>query len=135
MKTVMVSGNFDPFHYIHLEYIKKASALGNLICIVSNDHQVILKKGKVNEPSCERLEILLLIFKGLGIGGEILLNVWDRDTITITEALRLIKPDILCRGSDKTIEDMPSEEKRVCDEMGIEIVHIEGRQMHGRDFI
>ena len=36
--------------------------------------------------------------------------------ILVAEALRALKPNVFCRGTDKTIEDMPVAEKRVCKE-------------------
>ncbi|KKN31721.1 hypothetical protein LCGC14_0821060 [marine sediment metagenome] len=134
MKTVLISGNFDPFTFAHLEYIKQALALGNLICLISSDKQVVMKKGKVNEPAFERQEILFLILKGLGVGCQVLINKWDKETLAV-EALRHLKPDIFCRGTDKSIEDIPPDEKKVCEELGIEIVHVKGKQAHGSEFI
>ncbi len=135
MKRVMISGHFDPFHYAHLCYIKKASELGDfVICIVSSDKQVMMKKGKVNEPERERAEIVGLILDGLGISYQVLGNYVDKETTLVAEVLKVIKPDIFCRGTDKTIEDMPPEEKRVCDELGIKIVHVNGKIVHGSDF-
>ena len=47
VKTVAVSGYFDPIHIGHLEYFKLAKELGDkLIVIVNNTHQCVLKKGK-----------------------------------------------------------------------------------------
>ena len=47
MKTVAISGYFDPIHVGHLEYIAEARKLGDkLIVIVNNNHQCVLKKGK-----------------------------------------------------------------------------------------
>ena len=136
MKTVLISGHFDPFHFAHLEYIKQASKLGDfLICVVSSDRQVIMKKGVVNEPERERAEIVGLILCGLGIRSQVLVNYLDRDTTLVARELNSLKPGIFCRGTDKTIDDMPPDEKKVCDELGIEIVHTEGVQVHGSDFV
>ena len=132
---VLVSGNFDPFHYVHLDYIKKASKLGDfLIAVVSSDEQVVKKKGKFNEPAQDRVEILDWILTGLQVPHVTLINTWDRETTHITNALEFIKPDILCRGTDKNAEDMPEDEKKACDELGIQIVHIKGKIVHGSEF-
>ena len=117
-------------------YIKKAMLHGDyLVCLVSSDRQVIMKKGKVNEPERERADILHLILEGLGYPHYILINSWDIGDTHITFALRFIYPDILCRGTDKKIEDMPVDEKQVCDELGIQIVHVKGKVAHGSSFI
>lgn len=132
---VMVSGNFDPFHYAHLDYIKQASNKGYLlVCVVSSDEQVIMKKGRVNEPEAERAIIVDLILRGLGCPSTVWVNHFDKGTTLVTEAIRHLRPDIFCRGTDKTLEDMPPEEKKVCDELGIKIVHVRGKIAHGSEF-
>ncbi|KKK79960.1 hypothetical protein LCGC14_2828270 [marine sediment metagenome] len=135
MKTVMISGYFDPFHYAHLEYIKKASKLGdNLVCVVSDDKQARMKKGKANEPADKRAEIIDLILMGLGVQHTVYVNTID-ETTYVAKVLRQIFPDIFCRGSDKAIEDMPPDEREACEELDIEIVHLDGVQAHGSDFV
>ena len=124
MKTVMVSGHFDPFHDVHLAYIKQAMAIGGyLICVVSSDVQLLKKKGKVNISEAGRTEIVDLILEGLHVPHETRWNVWDKETTLVAEALRALKPDIFFRGGDKTLETMPAEERKVCDELVIQIRH------------
>jgi len=136
MKTVMVSGHFDPFHFAHLEYIKHASQMGDfLIVVVSSDKQAILKKGKANEPALARAEILDLILKGLEIKHKVLVNMIQDETTYVSKMLEYFKPDIFVRGTDKTIDDMPKEEKAVCDRLGIKIVHVKGKIVHGSEFV
>jgi len=120
----MVSGHFDPFHDGHLDYIKQASKLGNyLICVVSSDEQLRMKKGSVNIPEQGRTKILESVLRGLDVPYEVVLNKYDEGTSLIAETLKIFKPDILVRGGDKTIDDMPADEQRVCTQYGIRIVH------------
>jgi len=136
MKTAMISGHFDPFTYAHLDYIKGASKLGDsLVCVVSNNKQAEMKKGRVNEPVEDRAEILDLIMRGLDIEHQVYVNTLDKRTTYVSEMIAHIHPDIFCRGSDKSIEDMPPDEKKVCEELGIEIIHVKGKIIHGSDFI
>ncbi len=59
MKTVAVSGYFDPLHVGHLEYLKMAKSLGDkLIVIVNSDLQASLKKGKSFMSEKDRIEII-----------------------------------------------------------------------------
>ena len=135
MKTVMVSGHFDPFHFAHLDFINQAVKLGDqLICLVSSDKQVIIKKGKVNEPEVERAKLIGQMLIALQRPFVVLVNQWDSDGL-VAKALEALKPDIFCRGTDKTIDDMPKEEKEVCDRLGIKIIHIKGKIAHGSEFI
>ena len=120
----MVSGHFDPFHDGHLSYIKQAREYGDfIVCCVSTDKQLMIKKGKVNIPEKGRLEIMRLIMNGLKYSNITFLNVWDTDTTLIANALKYWQPHILLRGGDKTIDDMPPEERKVCEDMGIKVVH------------
>src|SRR3990167_2041505 len=135
MKTVMVSGHFDPFHFAHLDFINQAVKLGDqLICLVASDKQWIMKKGKVNEPEQERARLISQLLLGTGHAFVVLINQWDGDGL-VAKALEALKPDIFCRGTDKTIDEMPKEEKEVCDKLGIGIIHIKGKIAHGSEFI
>ena len=118
----MISGHFDPFTHGHLSYIKQAKG-DMLLCVVSSDSQLLMKKGKVNVPEKHRLEIMDIILTGLGLPHVTVLNIWDKDTTLVAEALRFLQPAIFFRGGDKTIEDMPPEERQVCDDLGIKILH------------
>ncbi len=60
MKTVAVSGGFDPVHIGHLRMFQKARELGDkLIVILNNDNWLKAKKGKEFMPELERAEILM----------------------------------------------------------------------------
>lgn len=137
MKTVLVSGHFDPLHDIHLEYIQYAMNYGDyLICLVSTDRQVLMKKGKVNVPEEGRLKLLRCALKGLGIPCHVALNVHDKDTPLIAKALRYWHPDVLCRGADKKPDDIPPEEHNVCCDLDIKVVYAELKtERHGAEMI
>ena len=48
MKTVIVSGFFNPLHGGHLDMIEAAKDLGDrLVVIVNNDVQQVMKKDKI----------------------------------------------------------------------------------------
>lgn len=144
MKIVMISGHFDPFTDAHLDYLQQVRDLGHkdfrLICIVSSDKQLVAKKGFVNIPEEGRRLILSYIIHGIKyiIGDDdflVHINRWDNNGITIAKALEHWKPDILFRGGDKTLVDMPPEEKEVCDRLGIKIIHAQFRiDRHGSKF-
>lgn len=118
MKTVAISGGFDPIHKGHVRYILEAITLGNwLKVILTRDDQLIAKKGKVFMGYDERKEILEAV-----IGddrGEVLPNI--DSTIASTDSIRKYKPDIFAKGGDTwDIDNLP--EAKVCKELGIEIV-------------
>jgi len=126
---VCVAGGYDPFHDGHLEHIKKAMELGDyLIVLVSNDEDMIRKKGKCNIPLASRMEIVALILKGLGLPSEVIETI-DNDG-TQTETLRMVRPDIFAKGGDRTPDNMPQSEIEVCQEIGCEIVYGVGEQLN-----
>jgi cytidyltransferase-like protein len=136
MKTVMITGNFDPLTDAGLDYIEQAMKQGDyLICIVSSDKQLVMKKGRVNIPQHGRFRLIDLVLKGLDCNHMTYINIYDNDTTLVAEALRHYRPDILFRGGDKTLDDMPVEERMACNDLGIKILHGEFRiNRHGSDF-
>lgn len=59
MKIVIVSGYFNPLHGGHLDMIESAAGLGDeLIVIVNNDKQQVLKKGKIILDEKNRLRLM-----------------------------------------------------------------------------
>ena len=126
---VCVAGGFDPFHDGHLQHIKKAMELGDcLIVLVSNDQDMIRKKGKCNIPLASRIEIVELILKGLRFPGAVVTTIDDDGTQAKT--LKMIRPDILAKGGDRTPDNMPRNEVEACREIGCKIVYGVGAQLN-----
>ena len=115
MKTVAISGYFDPIHVGHLEYIKEARKLGDkLIVIVNNNHQCILKKGKPFMDENDRV----LITSSLKDVDDVFLSV-DKDK-TVCKSLEQIKPDIFANGGDRKNYEIP--ESTICKKYNIQII-------------
>ena len=112
---IAVSGYFDPIHVGHLEYLKMAKGLGDiLIVIVNNNRQCILKKGKFFMDEKDRLEIV----KAIKFVDEVFLSV-DEDR-TVCKSLELIRPNIFANGGDRSTNEVP--ETSVCKKYEIEMV-------------
>lgn len=115
MKTVAISGYFDPIHVGHLEYIKEARKLGDkLIVIVNNNHQCILKKGKPFMDEKDRL----VITSSLKDVDDVFLSI-DNDK-TVCKSLEQIKPDIFANGGDRKNYEIP--ESTICKKYNIQII-------------
>jgi D-beta-D-heptose 7-phosphate kinase/D-beta-D-heptose 1-phosphate adenosyltransferase len=115
IKTVCVSGGFDPIHIGHVRYIQEAAKLGDyLIVILNSDEFLVKKKGKAFMPFEERKEILFAID-----GVDEVFMAIDKD-MTVCETLELLKPDIFAKGGDRTLENIP--EKETCERLGIDMV-------------
>tara|TARA_A100001011_G_scaffold51375_1_gene49400 strand:- start:20533 stop:20955 length:423 start_codon:yes stop_codon:yes gene_type:complete len=112
---IAVSGYFDPIHVGHLEYLKMAKSLGDiLVVIVNNNQQCVLKKGKFFMDEKDRLEIV----KAIKYVDEVVLSV-DRDK-TVCKSLELIRPNIFANGGDRSTDEVP--ETSVCKKYKIEMV-------------
>jgi cytidyltransferase-like protein len=119
MKTVAVSGGFDPIHSGHLDLFREAKAIGDrLIVILNNDAWLEKKKGYVFMSEVERAEIL----RAIRYVDEVYVtnHTMDDMDISVSEALRDVKPDIFANGGDRVITNIP--ELAVCEELGIEMV-------------
>ena len=114
MKTVAISGYFNPLHVGHVRYITEASKLGDLIVIVNSDLQVDLKGSVPFQSENERAEIISAI-KGVK---EVIIAI-DSDS-SVCNTLAFIAPDIFAKGGDRTIDNIP--EKEICDELGIQMI-------------
>ena len=115
MRTVAISGYFDPIHVGHLEYIIKAKKLGDkLVVIVNNNHQCVLKKGKPFMDENDRVRIV----SSIKYVDEVFLSI-DKDK-TVCKSLEKIKPDIFANGCDRKNYEVP--ESVVCNKYNIEII-------------
>ena len=119
---IAVSGYFDPIHVGHLEYLKMAKSLGDiLVVIVNNNHQCVLKKGKFFMDENDRLEIV----KAIKYVDEVVLSV-DKDK-TVCKSLELIRPNIFANGGDRSTDEVP--ETSVCKKYKIEMVDGLGKKI------
>ena len=115
MRTVAISGYFDPIHVGHLDYINEAKKLGDkLIVIVNNNHQCVLKKGKPFMDENDRVTIV----SSIKHVDEVFLSI-DKDK-TVCKSLEKIKPAIFANGGDRKNYEIP--ESKICEEHGIEII-------------
>ena len=116
MKTVMISGGFDPVRSGHLHLIKGAWMLGDYLkVILTRDEQLIMKKGYAFMPYFERKEVL----ESIRWVNEVVENI-DHD-LSSRKTLAKYQPNIYARGGDK----LPKEqwlEYETCHKFGIQMV-------------
>jgi cytidyltransferase-like protein len=124
IKTLVIaSGYFNPIHKGHVEYLNRSKSIGDfLFVIVNNDYQRELKGSKEFQSQDERKFIvgnlksvddtMISIDKNREVGNTIkliYLEIKDKfDKIIFTN------------GGDQTTAS--EYEKRICDELGIEMV-------------
>lgn len=124
MKTVAVSGGFDPVHVGHVRMFEEARKLGDrLVVILNNDHWLKKKKGYAFMPESERAE-LLKYFRC--VDDVVITKHAENPTdMSVCDALRELKPDIFANGGDRKLDNVP--EVAVCQEIGCEMVFNVGR--------
>ena len=114
MKTVCVSGYFNPIHRGHIDYLREAAALGdNLVVILNNDEQVKLKGSIPFMDEAERFQIL----KAIKYVDVVIASI-DKDE-TVCKTLEMIKPDIFAKGGDRIDTNTP--EFDLCNKLGIQV--------------
>jgi cytidyltransferase-like protein len=131
----MLAGGFDPFHDGHLDHLLKASRLGDkVIVLVSNDQDMVRKKGKYCLELGLRIKIVGLIMDYYGIDGYAR-PTEDSDGTqarTISHVAELHKGSkiMFAKGGDRTKENMPQNEIDACARLGIEIVYGVGDKLN-----
>lgn len=126
MKTVAISGGFDPVHVGHIELMKEAKALGGrLVVILNNDNWLHFKKGFVFMPEKERAEII----KAIRYVDDVIITKHGPDTkdISICRELEGLKPDIFANGGDRKPDGDPIPEVELCNKLGIQLVYNVGK--------
>lgn len=132
MKTVIVSGYFNPLHGGHLDMIEAAAALGDhLVVVVNNDKQQVLKKGKVILDEENRLRLLRAI-KGVD---QVVLSI-DEDP-TIIRTLEMVANQypgdeiIFANGGDRDGE-RAIPESDICHKKNITLKFGVGTEVRGK---
>lgn len=118
--AVIVSGYFSPLHTGHLDMIEGAAALGDeVIVIVNNNAQQVIKKGKLIMDEADRLRIV----KALRLVDHAIIA--RDDDRTVCKSLEQIATDfgdrrlIFANGGDREAKFVP--EATTCDNQDIEM--------------
>lgn len=111
MKVVIATGGFDPLHSGHLEYLRCAKALGEVLIVgLNSDEWLTRKKGKAFLPFYEREHILLALRDVDNV-----INFDDYDDTAIDAILKVKKfypraEIIFANGGDRTGKNIPEAE-------------------------
>jgi cytidyltransferase-like protein len=106
--VIICTGGFDPLHSGHIEYLKAAKALGNILIVgINSDAWLERKKGRAFMPFKERQAIITnLKFVDFAIA----FDDTDDTAIDIIEETKLTYPNskiIFANGGDRTAKNIP----------------------------
>ena len=134
MRVVITSMYANPIHPGHIECLEMARKLGDrLVVIVNNDHQQMLKIGKIFQDEDFRFKVI----RSLKPVDDVMLSV-DKDgsvcqsieTVHLNE--KMIYGDdtefIFAKGGDRFVSNIP--EVEVCNRLGIKIIDGLGAKTH-----
>ena len=114
MKTICVSGGFDPIHVGHVRLIQAASKHGDVFVILNSDEWLMRKKGYMFMTFDERKEII----QSMSAVHDVL-EVNDDDG-SVCEALERVRPHFFGNGGDRLSDNVP--EVALCKELGIKMI-------------
>jgi D-glycero-beta-D-manno-heptose 1-phosphate adenylyltransferase len=100
--VALANGCFDVLHVGHVRYLQGAAAEADRLIVAINDDESVkaLKgPGRPILPASDRAELVAAL-RGVDY-------VVTFDDQTVERLLRLIKPDVHCKGTDYTIDSVP----------------------------
>ena len=99
-KIVFTNGCFDILHLGHVDYLEKARALGDRLVLGLNSDASVKRQNKGTERPLQNEEARCRIMAALQFVDAVCL--FDEDTPL--NLINLVKPDILVKGDDYSIE-------------------------------
>ena len=102
MRVAFANGCFDLLHVGHIRYLQGAAAEGNrLIVALNSDRSVAALKGpgRPLQSAAERAELVDAV---RGVDYVVIF-----DDANVERLLKLLKPDVHCKGTDYTVESVP----------------------------
>ena len=102
LRLSFANGCFDLLHVGHVRYLKGAAAEGDRLIVAVNDDPAVaaLKgPGRPIVPAAERAEVLAAL--------SVVDYVLVFGDATVDRLLRLLTPDVHCKGPDYTVDSVP----------------------------
>lgn len=105
---VIVTGGFDPIHSGHIEYLKAAKSLGDILVVgVNSDEWLVRKKGQAFMPIEERIAIIQNLRM---VDDCIIFDDSNGDAIDAIDKVKVLYPNnryIFANGGDRTATNIP----------------------------
>ena len=126
MIRVVVAGKFDPLHDGHRSHFREAAKLGDKLIVITHPDNIVARnsdKGFCYQTLRIRIQEIL---KESCVDDVFVANL-DNDG-TVTNTLAYLKSNfdgelIFAKGGDRTPDNMPESEIKVCQEIGYRIIY------------
>lgn len=115
-KIVFTNGCFDIVHRGHIDYLAKASDLGNKLVIGVNSDASVKRLGKSSSRPLQDEQTRAMIIASLHFVSAVV--IFDEDTPF--DLISLIKPDVLVKGADYDANETNKKSKKYI--VGSEVV-------------
>lgn len=99
---VFVNGCFDILHIGHIDLLKKAKHMGDILVVALNSDESI-KRNKGDRRPVFHQDYRIMMLEAIAYIDHIILF----NDINPGEIISQIKPDIICKGEDYRNKDMP----------------------------
>lgn len=102
LTIAFANGCFDLLHVGHVRYLQGAAAEGDRLIVALNDDASVAElkgEGRPVQPAADRAEVVAAL---RGVDHVVVFG--DR---TVERLLRLLRPDVHCKGTDYTIDSVP----------------------------
>lgn len=121
-KLVMTNGCFDLVHAGHVQYLKKAKALGTFLLVMLNSDESVRQLKGPTRPLCNECDRVTVLNEMECVDAVFVFN--DK---RVTKWLKLLKPQVWCKGGDYTIDSLDQDEVATARANGtqIEIIPIQ----------
>ena len=95
------NGMFDLLHVGHVRYLRAAAAEASRLVVAVNDDATAAKKGPGRPilPAAVRAELVA------AVRGVSYVTIFPE--ATVAELLKLLEPDVHCKGTDYTVDSVP----------------------------
>lgn len=128
-KIIFTNGCFDIVHRGHIDYLAKASDLGDILVVGLNSDASVKRQGKSISRPLQDEQSRALIIASLHFVNAVI--IFDEDTPL--NLITAIKPDILVKGADYDAEEKNKENKKYI--VGSDVVRNSGGKVMTIDYL
>lgn len=128
-KIVFTNGCFDIVHRGHIDYLAKASDLGNLLIVGINSDASVKRLGKSSTRPLQDEKTRAMIMASLHFVNAVI--IFDEDTPL--DLIDFIKPQVLVKGADYDVNETNKTSKKYI--VGSDVVKANGGEVKTIEFL